>query len=159
MSGTGHYAGTTEPGPGYLQRIEIDAEGHAQVSKFWTRTAGWLGKNEKNAKTILFWLPEQGRAEGFSEVTHQDRINALLKDPDVGEHASLVFYRGSWQADQGIIVPEPVVAHILSGAVVGQMWAWATPGKIELWDEPTRQKRTAGAIAAVNNALPDEGLR
>jgi len=155
---TGHHAGSFGPGRGYLQRITIDNEGRAGVSKFWRQASGWLGKQDKEARNILFWLSGPGVAEGFSEATHQLRINALLQDENsaVGESASLVFFRGSWQPDNKLVVPLPVVAHILHGASTGDTWAWAVPGRIELWDEATRLRRTTAAVAQIGPMWPAE---
>ena len=152
----GHHAGSFGPGPGDIQRITVDAEGRASVSEYWARTAGFAKKSDRGrARPILFWLSEIGRAEGLSEVTHQLRINALLQDDDasVGEAASLVFFRGSYQPEPALLIPHPVIAHISTGAAI---WAWTHAGVVELWSDDVRRRRTENAVRQIAPLMPSE---
>jgi hypothetical protein len=140
----GHHAAEEA---GCLEWGTVDEKGAVSLSASWISSVPWL-KGGTNAREVVFWLDGEGRARAFNSELHSAKIGELIRHetPEISGDASLVFFKGNYQANNCLCVPDPVVAHVLSGSLTGSLWFWSHRGTVELWDEERRRERMRDAV-------------
>lgn len=127
------------------------------LSASWVRSVPWL-KGGTNARDVVFWLNGDGRARAFDAEQQKAKIGELIGHPtsEIAADASLVFFKGNYQANNSLFLPDPVAAHVLAGSLTGVFWLWSHRGLVELWDEERRNERVGNAVRHIGTRFePD----
>ena len=119
---------------GALHLTEIREDGRAPAPAKWRARVSWLA-DARSRQSFTWVLREDGAAWGLPD----DRVREIVETLKQTESElslsrfSMILFGGRWQADQTLVVPPPVAAHVLGeDRRIGPAYLWARGERLEL---------------------------
>jgi hypothetical protein len=139
--------GTSAPGPQHLAWEPLTPALHATIPKPSRVCVRWLKAMDKKVVHFVFWLAEPGRAVALDPEIYLPRIAAIMDGDDrhLRERVIKLAFRGKWDGNSEIVIPDPVAAYVNGNTAHPGVWIWATRNRFELWGDGFQQAATARA--------------